>query len=100
MAISFVFTGRADNKLLCLFHSRRLACSEWLFPASFIDDIGVKAGKSPLMIELFSDEVRRDPYPMYAKMRSASPVFHAPPPFDMWMIFDYQGAKKALNDHE
>ena len=52
------------------------------------------------VIDLFSDEVRRNPYPMYEQMRSASPVFHAPPPFDMWMIFDYDGAKRALTDHE
>ena len=52
------------------------------------------------MIDLFSDEVRRNPYPMYEQMRRASPVFHAPPPFDMWMIFDYDGARRALTDHE
>jgi cytochrome P450 len=52
------------------------------------------------MIDLFSDEVRRNPYPMYEQMRRASPVFHAPPPFDMWMIFDYDGVKRALTDHE
>jgi cytochrome P450 len=52
------------------------------------------------MINFFSEEMRRDPYPMYEQMRSTSPVFHAPPPFDMWMIFDYEGAKRALTDHE
>jgi cytochrome P450 len=52
------------------------------------------------MIDLFSDEMRRNPYTMYEQMRSASPVFHAPPPFDMWMFFDYDGTKRALTDHE
>ena len=52
------------------------------------------------MIDLFSDEMRRNPYPMYDQMRIASPVFRAPPPFDMWMIFDYEGVKRAVNDHE
>ena len=52
------------------------------------------------MIPLFSDEVRRDPFPLYAQMRSASPVLHLPPPIDIWMIFDYEGVKRALSDHE
>jgi cytochrome P450 len=52
------------------------------------------------MTFLFCDDVRRNPYPVYEQMRNTSPVFHAPPPFDMWMIFDYEGAKRALNDHE
>jgi len=52
------------------------------------------------MIDLFSDEMRRNPYPMYDQMRRTSPVFRVPPPFDMWMIFDYDGAKRVLTDHE
>jgi len=48
---------------------------------------------------LFSDEMRRNPYPLYAQMREKSPVFYVPPPFDAWMIFDYQTVKWALNDH-
>ena len=52
------------------------------------------------MMNLFSDEMRRDPYPMYDQIRSTSPVMHLPPPIDLWMIFDYEGAKRALNDHE
>jgi cytochrome P450 len=51
-------------------------------------------------MNLFSDEMRRNPFPFYEQMRRTSPVFHVPPPFDMWMIFDYEGAKRALNDHE
>src|SRR5688500_17834633 len=53
-----------------------------------------------LMTNLFSEEMRRNPFPMYDQMRSASPALHVPPPFDMWMIFDYDGVKRALNDHE
>jgi len=52
------------------------------------------------MIDLFSEETRRNPYPLYEQMRSASPVLHAPPPFDMWMIFDYGGVKRAVSDSE
>lgn len=50
--------------------------------------------------DLFSDKVRHNPFPMYDDMRSATPVVRAPPPFDLWMIFDYAGAKRALTDHE
>src|SRR5689334_2911078 len=52
------------------------------------------------MKELFSDESRRNPFPIYAQMRKMAPTFQAPPPFDMWMIFDYDGVKRALSDHE
>ncbi|MHB8736762.1 MAG: cytochrome P450 [Terriglobales bacterium] len=44
--------------------------------------------------------MRRDPYPMYEHLRSKSPVLQLPPPFDAWLIFDYEGVKWALNDHE
>ncbi len=52
------------------------------------------------MSNLFSDECRRDPFGTYAQLRSASPVLRVPPPFDAWIIFDYQGVKRVLNDHE
>src|SRR5688572_16755954 len=52
------------------------------------------------MTGLFSEEMRRDPYPLYERLRNSSPVLNVPPPFDMWMIFDYDGVKRALNDHE
>jgi cytochrome P450 len=50
-------------------------------------------------MDFFSDAMRRDPYPVYEQMRRAAPVFHVPPPFDAWLIFDYEGVKRALNDH-
>lgn len=52
------------------------------------------------MLELFSDEVRRNPFPVYAQLREMSPVLRVPPPFDGWMLFDYESVKWALNDHE
>jgi cytochrome P450 len=52
------------------------------------------------MLNLFSDELRRNPFPMYDLLRSTSPVFRAPPPFDHYMIFDYEGVRRALSDHE
>ena len=52
------------------------------------------------MIDLFSDEARRNPYPWYDQLRAASPVLRVPPPFNGWMIFDYETVKRVLNDHE
>ena len=52
------------------------------------------------MVEIFSDEVRRNPYPVYDQMRSVSPLLYVAPPFDGWLVFDYDGVKRALNDHE
>lgn len=51
------------------------------------------------MVDLFSDHMRRDPYPVYEQMRGRSPVFHLAP-FDLWMIFDYDGVRRALVDHD
>jgi cytochrome P450 len=50
------------------------------------------------VFDLFSDDMRRDPYPVYDRMRKDSPVFHLAP-FDLWTIFDYDGVKRALADH-
>jgi cytochrome P450 len=52
------------------------------------------------MLEIFSDEVRRDPFLIYEELRSASPLVLVPPPFDAWLILDYEGVKRALNDHD
>ncbi|MDB5313921.1 MAG: cytochrome [Gemmataceae bacterium] len=43
--------------------------------------------------------MRRNPYPAYERMRGGSPVFHLPP-FDLWMIFDFEGVKRPLVDHD
>lgn len=51
------------------------------------------------MMDLFSDAMRRNPYPLYDQLRTASPVLRVPPPFDAWAIFDYESVKWALNDH-
>jgi cytochrome P450 len=51
------------------------------------------------MMDLFSDEMHRNPYSAYDQMRSASPVFHLPP-FDLWMIFDFEGVKRVLVEHD
>ncbi len=51
------------------------------------------------MLDLFSDETRRNPYPVYDALRSRAPVFHFPPA-DLWLILDYAGVKLALADHD
>ncbi len=51
------------------------------------------------MLDLFSDDMRRNPYPVYDEMRDSSPVFHLPP-FDLWMLFDFESVKRALADHD
>ena len=51
-------------------------------------------------MNLFSDELRRNPYPAYDYLRTNSPLLRVPPPFNGWMIFDYESVKWALNDHE
>ena len=51
-------------------------------------------------MDIFSDDNRRNPYPLYARIRSMAPVFKVPLPLDAWMIFDYEGVKRALSDHE
>ncbi len=49
------------------------------------------------MLSFLSEDVRRNPYPLYDQVRSTSPVLHDPQS-DLWMIFDYDGVKRALND--
>jgi cytochrome P450 len=51
-------------------------------------------------MDIFSDENRRNPYPLYSRMRREAPVFKVPPPFDAWLIFDYDGVKRVLTDHD
>jgi cytochrome P450 len=49
------------------------------------------------MLNLLSDDMRRDPYALYDHARHHTPVLHVPA-FDAWMIFDYDGVKRALSD--
>ena len=50
-------------------------------------------------MNFFSDDNRRNPYPLYDQMRSSSPVLHIPP-LNLWMIFDYEGVKRVLTDSD
>jgi cytochrome P450 len=49
-------------------------------------------------MDLFSEGMRRNPYPAYDQMRSGSLVVHLAP-FDLWMILDFEGVKRALAEH-
>lgn len=51
------------------------------------------------MMSMLSDDVRRNPYPLYAQLRSASPVLREPSS-GMWLLFDHASVKRALFDHE
>jgi cytochrome P450 len=63
-------------------------------------DVFTRCWRLSVMFDFFSDELRRNPYPVYDQLRAASPVLQVPPPFDAWMIFDYEGVKRALSDHD
>ena len=49
-------------------------------------------------MDIFSDDIRRNPYPMYAQIRLLSPIFKIPPPFDAWGIFDFENVNRILCD--
>lgn len=51
------------------------------------------------MVDLFSKEMRRNPFPFYEQIRTRSPVLHLPA-FDAWLVFGYDEVKRVLNDHE
>lgn len=51
------------------------------------------------MMNFLSDDLRRDPYPLYEQMRSSSPLLHEPQS-GMWLVFDYESVKRVLTDHD
>ncbi|MDI1483794.1 cytochrome P450 [Polyangium sp. y55x31] len=51
------------------------------------------------MLDLFTDDVRRNPFSLYAEMRAKAPVLHVPL-LDLWMLFDYDSVKRALHEHD
>jgi cytochrome P450 len=50
-------------------------------------------------MDFFSDDIRRNPYPLFSQLRSISPVLREPQS-GLWMVFDYEGAKRTLSEHE
>lgn len=51
------------------------------------------------MLNLLTDDVRRNPHPLYDQLRTSSPALHVAP-LDLWMLFDYEAVKQALHDHD
>src|SRR5438046_3104345 len=51
------------------------------------------------VMDIFSDDNRRNPYPLYDQIRSASPLMRHPQS-GLWMVFDYEGVNQVLTDHE
>lgn len=48
-------------------------------------------------LNFLSDDMRRDPFPIYDHLRTNCPVW-LEPQSGLWMIFDYAGVKQALSD--
>lgn len=51
------------------------------------------------MIDILSEEFRRNPYPAFDRFRETSPVMKIPQG-DLWLVLDYESVKRALPDHE
>ena len=51
------------------------------------------------MLDLLSDDLRRNPFSLYEQLRSGSPLLHEPQN-DMWLLFDYESVKRAMTGHE
>jgi cytochrome P450 len=64
-----------------------------------VNDSRAQRKGAAIVTDFFSDETRRNPYPLYERMRKQAPVYHVPPPFDAWMVFDYRSVKWLLSDH-
>ncbi|PKL76627.1 MAG: cytochrome P450, partial [Candidatus Melainabacteria bacterium HGW-Melainabacteria-1] len=50
-------------------------------------------------MQMFSDQMRRDPFPVYASLRRQSPLI-SDPQGAVWMLFDYETIKRVLMEHE
>ena len=46
------------------------------------------------MLELFGDDMRREPYPLYDQLRARSPLYVPGP--NVWLVMDYEGCRRAL----
>src|SRR4051812_16286018 len=45
-------------------------------------------------MDLFTDDMRRDPYPVYSALRRGGPGVKGPPPFDPGLLPDYDGGRR------
>lgn len=48
---------------------------------------------------IFDDEMRRNPFPLFERLRSTFPVFREPES-GAWMVFDHDSVKRVLQDPE
>jgi cytochrome P450 len=51
------------------------------------------------MMDMFSEAARRDPYPLYTRLR-ANGLVCRDPRTGVWLILAHDDVKRALNDHE
>lgn len=50
------------------------------------------------MLDMFSPELRRNPYPMYQMMRQSQPVMYIEQ-LNIWSVFQYEDVRTVLSDH-
>src|SRR5215469_8605432 len=55
--------------------------------------------EKPMDLDLLSDDARRNPYPVYERIRAISPLFREPTT-GIWMVFDYETVKRVLTDFD
>jgi cytochrome P450 len=51
------------------------------------------------MIDLTSEEARRNPFPLYGRLRANAPVLRDPAS-GMWLLLDFENVKRSLQDHD
>lgn len=51
------------------------------------------------MLDFLTDDMRRDPYPLYEQVRSSMPLL-LETQTGMWLVFDYERVKRVLTDHD
>lgn len=51
------------------------------------------------MLDIFSDDARRNPFPLYQQLRTACPVLHEPRS-GVWLLSDYESVRRALDDSD
>jgi cytochrome P450 len=51
------------------------------------------------MIDLFSEEARRNPFAIYSRLRAQAPVVREPVS-GVWLILDYENVRRVLQDHD
>jgi cytochrome P450 len=60
-------------------------------------DPAVDPSVEPLL-DLWSDEVRANPYPLYRQLRETQPIYHSELDPDTWLLFRYHDCIEVLRD--